>query len=36
MKTNSNSFYAQKGNKVIDFEESYKVKNLCKFSEKLK
>ena len=36
MKANSNSFYAQKGNKIIDFEESYKAKNLSKFSDRLK
>ncbi len=35
MKVNSNSFYAQNGNKVIDFEESYKAKNTCKFLERL-
>ena len=35
MKVNSNSFYAQNGNKVIYFEESYKAKNTCKFLERL-
>ena len=35
MKANSNSFYSQNGNKVINFEEGYKAKNTFKFLGRL-